>query len=283
MFIKQETEPSHFHNNFEEKKINKLNKENSLQDLLNLQTPRNSKEEMLLQSLDRNRNSCTFYSTNCISNSEKSLFNLNERESLSFNLENNFNTNFFNNNVNNYSPNFTNSDNNNNYIYNSNCNKNNNNEDKFNLTSSAKNSKSDLNLVANLNNVFFSLEKEPDKEADEENSNANMLNNSGFTMNCRVTEEREAKSGFIKFDIPFEDLKENNFEAVFDNINEKNNEININNNYNLESKKQMGKLKENKKRDKDDELKKQGERRQRRKVSNKKIDAIRKKLESGIN
>jgi hypothetical protein len=268
LFTKQQIESSNLIKVTEEsignKEKHKLNKENSLQDLLVMQTQHGSCEEVLLQSLEKNRTSNTFYSTNCISNSEKSLFNFNERES--FNFENNFNA------YNNF--NF-NSFNNNNFDIDNNTD----NHNFYSLNSIRKSPKADENLVSNLNNVFYSIEKEVENQTDNYNYNHNIINNSGYTVNCKLSEEKEACKN-IKFAIPFDDLNENALDITVDIINEKNKEININNNYNLEVKKHMNVIKEESK--KNSNKKKEDEKKSNRnKDSIKNNDAVTRKLESG--
>jgi len=291
LFNKQDAEDHDLHRNYEENINNnhRLNNENYMQDLLNFETPLRSREDMLLQSLEGKQTSYTFYSTNCLSNSERSLYNFNDRDSLSFNLDNNYNTNFFNNNMNNDSSNL-NSNSNNYYSFNSNCKSNfnyncaNNDEYNCNMLSPGKNLKSNQNMVGNINSVFCSMEKEQEQEqvAYEENSNTNALNNSGFTMNCRITEDKEPKKGFVRFDIPFQNLKENNFEASLKIISEKHNEININNNYNLDQKKHKNNEKELKESYDYNNYEMDNKEKKRLKHSKKKIDIFKKKLESGI-
>jgi len=268
LFTKQQIESSNLIKVTEEsignKEKLKLNTENSLQDLLLMQTQNGSREEVLFQSLEKNRTSNTFYSTNCISNSEKSLFNYNERESFYF--ENNFGAN------NNF--NFD-SFNNNNFDIDNKNDKNN----FYSLNSIGKSPKADVNLVANLNNVFYSIEKEVENKTDNYNYNHNIINNSGYTVNCKLSDEKEAYK-IIKFPIPFDDLKENALDITVDIINEKNKEININNNYNLELKKQVNLIKEESK--KNSNKKKEDEKKSN---SNKNLiknnDAVSRKLESG--
>jgi len=257
-------------------------------------TPRCSmegREDVLLQSADRIKTSNTFYSSNCISNSEKSLFNFFvERESINFE-NNNFNTNFISNNFNNYKID--------DYIYNSNNSNNNKNSGNlirtgiFSEVSTGKNSKANIHSVRIKNGNLHIKEKE--KEVESSYSNANAGNNSQITLSCmRLTaDEKEAKSAVINFDIPFvnEDLKEENaFEAAViddrDNINEKSNYININNNnydYNFESSKKKQQLKKQKITEENEEsnLNNKAGKSQTRKASNKNIDLITKISESG--
>jgi len=63
-----------------------------LQVVKSLETPKSRREQFNLYSeksdrLDKNRVSNTFYSTNCISASEKSFLNINEKESVNYDSE----------------------------------------------------------------------------------------------------------------------------------------------------------------------------------------------------
>lgn len=225
---------------------------------------------MLLQSLDKNRFSNTFYSTNCISNSEKSLgFNFNERES--FNFENNFNaySNF------NYDYNTFNNNNNNNYNV---IVKEIDNND-LDLNFIGKDHKKNSNLVNDINNVYHRIGKEEKKNFDLNFKNTNKSNNSSYSVNCKLSDEKETK--ITKFAIPFDDLKDKALNITIDDIIDKTKEININNNYNLEAKKQSNKVQELSARNHDkinrEDLKKSCADKNLKRV----LDKITKKLESG--